>query len=305
MDEVTSVSEAHHRQRGQVWVFVAILMLVLLGILAVALDGSNAYLNRRQAQNAADAGALAGARLLALGASPAEVEAAATEYAVQRNGADSCQVTILGNTVRVSTTKRTSTFFAGVVGISEVEALAEAAATFGAPDSAGGLRPIAIKNFPYVYGEEYAIWDDNPDEDPNPETTHIIAGSYRGWLNLSCAYPASCSVGSDDLKEWMANGYQGTVQVGSWLRGDPGTRASVLKQAQVGTEVIIAVYDDIRNLYPGKEYYHVIKFAVFHITEVKATGNPKYIEGRFIRHVQMGNPSGGPDGGLRVVRLTK
>lgn len=52
-----------HR-RGQALILVAIAILVLTAILALALDGGRIYLDRRQLQDAADAGALAGSEQL-------------------------------------------------------------------------------------------------------------------------------------------------------------------------------------------------------------------------------------------------
>jgi hypothetical protein len=52
------------KQSGQAVVLVAVAVVVLTAILALALDGGGIYLDRRQAQNAADAAALAGAELL-------------------------------------------------------------------------------------------------------------------------------------------------------------------------------------------------------------------------------------------------
>jgi len=52
------------RQRGQALVLIAIAFVGLLALTALALDGSNAYGQRRRAQNGADAGALTGARFL-------------------------------------------------------------------------------------------------------------------------------------------------------------------------------------------------------------------------------------------------
>ena len=51
-------------QAGQAVVLVAISVLFLTAILALAIDGGGIFLDRRQMQNAADAGALAGAELL-------------------------------------------------------------------------------------------------------------------------------------------------------------------------------------------------------------------------------------------------
>ena len=49
------------RQRGQVLVIVAIALITLLGMVGLAVDGSNAFATRRQSQAAADAAAYAAA----------------------------------------------------------------------------------------------------------------------------------------------------------------------------------------------------------------------------------------------------
>ena len=56
------MSEHRERENGQALVQVALMLVVLLGFLALAVDVSQVYLKRRQLQNAADAGALEGAR---------------------------------------------------------------------------------------------------------------------------------------------------------------------------------------------------------------------------------------------------
>ncbi len=54
------------RARGQILVIVAGGLIGLLAIAAFALEGGTLILNRRDAQNAADLSALAGARIVAL-----------------------------------------------------------------------------------------------------------------------------------------------------------------------------------------------------------------------------------------------
>jgi Flp pilus assembly protein TadG len=49
-------------ERGQAIVILALMMIALLAFAALAIDGGNAYVERRRSQNAADASALAGAR---------------------------------------------------------------------------------------------------------------------------------------------------------------------------------------------------------------------------------------------------
>ena len=53
-------------ESGQILVFVVLFMIGLFAMLALVLDGGNTYAKRRAAQNAADAGALAGARTLCI-----------------------------------------------------------------------------------------------------------------------------------------------------------------------------------------------------------------------------------------------
>ena len=54
----------HPRERGQAIIIIAMMMVVLMTFLALAVDGGNAYLHRRQAQNASDASSIAGAALM-------------------------------------------------------------------------------------------------------------------------------------------------------------------------------------------------------------------------------------------------
>ncbi|MHB1319482.1 MAG: pilus assembly protein TadG-related protein [Anaerolineae bacterium] len=131
---------------GQVLVTVALALLVLVGIVALAVDGGNVYAERRKMQNAADAGALAGARALCLeNASSDEVEAVAQEYAIDLNGAHGAEVTIPGPfTVTVVTTETAGTFFARAIGFPEVEVAARASAMCQGPAAGGGLWPLAV-----------------------------------------------------------------------------------------------------------------------------------------------------------------
>ncbi len=81
-------------QRGQSIVIIALAMMAMLALAGLAIDGGNLFLQRRRAQNAADAGALAGTRVLAElllrcadgdSADDAQVAAAVTEM-VETNG---------------------------------------------------------------------------------------------------------------------------------------------------------------------------------------------------------------------------
>jgi len=150
------MQQLHRRNRnGQVLVLVALSLLVLLGIVALAVDGGHLYAERRKMQNAADAGALAGARVLCYEADQTppydDVVDEAKKYAVDHNGAEGAQVTVSGSlTVTVVATETATTFFARVIGFPTADVAARASAMCQGPEGAGGLWPLAVRHEVYT-----------------------------------------------------------------------------------------------------------------------------------------------------------
>lgn len=296
-------SRGRSHQDGQVLVLLAFGLVALIAILALVIDGGAIYLNRRRMQNAADAGVLAGTRVAALnGTNPAAI-AAATDYTVTRNGADTASVSANARTLTVLACENVPMSFARLLGRMSTTVCAKAGALWGPISQAANMAPIAIKEFPYLFNTPYVIWDDSSERDP---LTGYISGSYRGWLNLECVYPADCgAAGSDQLKHDMIYGSNALTHVNTWIRGDSGVKAAVIQQAHVGQILYIVVYDQIESKYANKTYYHAVKFAAFKVTQVYATGNPKGIRGEFQYYVTAGPPGDGDDGGWRVIDLTQ
>jgi len=134
-------------KRGQVLVMVALALLALLAVVALAVDIGNVYQKRRDMQNAADAGALAGAWEICFGETGTEAAAIATaeDYAINRNGADGAVVTVSTPvTVTVLATKTVETYFAGIIGFDEIHVDADATAICGKAAAAGGIWPVAF-----------------------------------------------------------------------------------------------------------------------------------------------------------------
>src|SRR4030066_14932 len=120
----------HSSERGQGLVLVALMFLALVAIMALVLDGGNAYAARRQAQNAADAGALAGATYMCKNHDETGGIVQAEAYAVSNGALNPPDVTasLSAGTVVVTATVVKDTFFAGVIGYTEVRPRAVAAA---------------------------------------------------------------------------------------------------------------------------------------------------------------------------------
>ncbi len=131
-------------EKGQSLIIIALGLIAFVAILALVLDGANAYAAKRQAQNAADAGALAGATYMCKNHDEAGGAAQAEDYAINKNDAVSAQAAanLNAGTVVVTATVERPTFFAGVLGFLNVTPTAVAAAKCEPPIGLGVL-PVA------------------------------------------------------------------------------------------------------------------------------------------------------------------
>ncbi len=117
---------------GQVMVLFALMLTVLVGFMALAIDAGFLLAERRAVQNAADASALYGGRLLSQGKTKAQVEAGALAYAKQIYGYDSSdpgvqiEAEATATQVRVEITRALPRLFLGVLYTGDWEVSARA-----------------------------------------------------------------------------------------------------------------------------------------------------------------------------------
>jgi Putative Flp pilus-assembly TadE/G-like len=269
-------SRSNSFEKGQSLLLVALLMLVFLGLLAIAMDGGNAYAMRRAAQTAADAGALAGAREICIDP-PGDPYSRAWEYSVGRNHATNADVTIDNGEVTVVAQITFRTFFAAILGRPQVTASAVATAGCFSPSGGTGVLPIAWScrlpvgasdsdDCTIKYGDDqiYIIMDSektgpDPDQDfycQDPLThlpagaldcdynddgiNDILAGGDRSWLDLNGG-----GGGASEMSDWILNGFPDEVHIHTWMGGQSGVAESVFQTAnsQVGKDVVIPVFD--------------------------------------------------------------
>lgn len=129
-------------ERGQAIVLMALLMIGLLAFAALAIDGGNTYVERRRAQNAADAGALAGARelwlhLSTLDSSDTTVQQAINDAAESNGIADSNDSP--GDTVNANVTAYYTDRAGNKLGVEVGVA--------GIPPNAGGINVVTQREF--------------------------------------------------------------------------------------------------------------------------------------------------------------
>jgi Flp pilus assembly protein TadG len=148
----------HHssktNEKGQSMVLIALMVIAFVAILALVLDGGSAYAARRTAQNAADAGALAGAQYMCKHQDATGGANTATDYAINHNGATGAvaNANLSSGTVVVTATVQQDTFFASLIGAAQVAPKATATAKCDNPSVGIGTLPVAWSCRPPVGG---------------------------------------------------------------------------------------------------------------------------------------------------------
>ena len=118
-------------------------------MLVLSIDIGLLLTERRKMQNAADAGALAGAREMCFGSGdPVTAVAVAENWATVHNpygASQTASASIFRWTMSVDVTEQAETFAAGMIGFDTVPIGAHAEAMCGAADTVCGLWPIAFE----------------------------------------------------------------------------------------------------------------------------------------------------------------
>jgi hypothetical protein len=209
-------------ERGQALVIMALGMIVLLIVVGVAVDGGTVFMERRHAQNAADAAALSGTRMLARavcnedGADDAAILAEILKIVASNNvnlGEDAengvradyvdKDLAVLGavgggsipvGSTGVSTTVdiKRKTYFLSLAGIDTSGASAHALAMTGPPLMAGGMRPFGVP-YDMVSQMDPGDWFSISFKSDGGEITWsdaITPSQHRGWMNMGYVWNA-------------------------------------------------------------------------------------------------------------------
>ena len=275
-------------QKGQTLVWVALSLVALLIVLAMALDITHVYDERRHMQNAADAGALAGARELCIGNGPGAAAAKAYEYATAENAGlypQDATVSVGSNDVTVVARERISLWFGGITGMGTFSVTARARAACGRVTEACGLWPVAFdlmmwqEMLPCNPYQVFYIWDDDKIVDctkyqcdlDGDGKNEIVAGGDRGWLDLSGAvgaYRHEClqpGCGASELGCLIRNNSGIQISLPVCVSGDSGVKAGIQNDvnSRIGDTVGIPLFDTIgcsdpTGNCPGGIRFHVV-----------------------------------------------
>jgi hypothetical protein len=253
------------RRYGQTLVQVAMLMMVFFAFMAIAIDVGHIFNERRRMQNAADAGALAGAWEICFG-DPALAEVTAREYATDRNHAQVADVSVAGGTVTVYAREATDLYVARILGIPTADINAVAVAACGPANRLCGIWPISFHlnrwielgddcydpGPPGSTGVPFYVFNDRrfeEDDDcyyrdsygnchticeacicnkiPPDDEAYVVGPGHRGWL----LFPQPSPPFPDELS---CAGNCGSNQVRCWI--DSGSYSGEVEIPQTGEE---------------------------------------------------------------------
>jgi Putative Flp pilus-assembly TadE/G-like len=298
------------RESGQVIVFIAFILIALVGMAALVIDVGSWYQADRRLQTAADAAALAGVQELPL--DPSDAQTIAEQYA-QTNyaGIPTPTVTFPNEyTIDVVANAETPGIFAPVLdsAFDVVTVHAEAQATVQAPLEMKDVAPIAvykdmacIVSDPSCFGQPVTLtFDEDAEFDPTK--------SKFGLLDLD----RDGSAGAGDMKDWLENGYSDHLPVNTDYPPANGEKNGIkqeLEDAADDDRVLLFPVFDTASASTG---YHVIGWAAFVIDEVvKWNGHDHEITGHFVTFIATDLAGGGTnpdpdlDFGVHVITLTR
>ncbi|MCU1518901.1 MAG: putative Flp pilus-assembly TadE/G-like [Pseudarthrobacter sp.] len=268
---------ADHAERGAAGVTVAVMMLVLIGAGALAVDTGQIYAERAQLQNGADAGALAVAKSCQPGPCTPSLAGPLANANSNDNASDaSVNLSVAGQvTVTTSTRNGSSAFlskmFASALNSGPVTVGATATAAWGSPGSGTAALPLTFAPCQFdingatdtilTHGSETCV-SDSP-------SGQVIPGGFA-WLSSD---PGQC---------------RATVHP-----DDPSTAGVVDPYAR--TDTGLSMPNECKTLLPGL-LNTVILFPVFSST-VGTGSNAKYYIKGFAAFQLLGYSFPGASGG--------
>jgi hypothetical protein len=256
--------------RGSIAIIVAVAFVPLAMALAVVADGGRVWMEKQELQNQVEAAALAAAQSYAVDGTSCSPAA----LALVRGDATCSRVpTSNGSVTTVSSSDDVSLFFAQLFGRSSAGVEASASVRIGPVESVTGLRPLAM----CIGNEALVEWLASGKTSTEVYTIGVAAttpecgGKVPGNWGVLDFDGGSNS--NRDTREWIANGYPGSVSVGETFDGDPGVPSTSMRLGDlVGQSVVLPVFENPR-LEGSNATYDVVGFVKVRLVGVTLSGS--------------------------------
>lgn len=268
--------------RGQVLALFTLALVAIVAMVGLVIDGGDAFLQRRQMQNVADAAAMAAGYSFAMTGNEAAAEAdgvdnaAANGYSLEANGATvsvDVAAAVNGSNIVTTISRPHRNWFSGVVGMPFWDVTVTASVITGIPNGVYGLMPIIVNEdaFKDYESGELVTFDEPPvgsGDIPQDSTTF-------NWTNYCTASGTTCNADTTTVNALIAaEGVQLEVTLDDNINPlNAGSHTQLFSSlaGAVGTEFPIAVVNDAGEL---------MGWAFFTLTG-SVGGSTKQIEGYF------------------------
>ncbi|MEV8082779.1 Tad domain-containing protein [Pseudarthrobacter oxydans] len=287
------VKDHKHRERGAAGVMVAVMMVVLIGAGALAVDTGQIYAERAQLQNAADAGALAGVDICSESGGCTQADANAVAEALANSNSNDNKSTVqsvdlsVPGEVTVTTSTKDGTTNAGFLSKMFASALNAPAATVGATATAKWLYPTkGIAVLPLTFapcefkddGLPHKILTQGGAQDCNGlnPSNQVIPGGFA-WLDPDGS--TGCKV-TAEIGQWSETSAGAAVPNGCIDLFNPSLNPSL-----AGSTVALPVYKYTCAGMPAAQFgscngssvqYFIEKWAGFKLQAWNFSGQAKY-----------------------------
>lgn len=335
MKKLFNISAILKSDKGATLVYVALLLVIFLGIAAFAIDIGYHTIVRNQLQNAADAAAIAACNTLydrtggpvKFPAPPPDWAAASAEAAtaITINKADNKPLStgaiatgwwditqpslgLRANTitpaandgpaVRVTITKSAGQNAGPIVNFFG-QILGVSTADSGATATAVAASPGSVRPGSVLPIAIYKLVADQWGTYNSPLKTIKIGSDYHYPPSVAGQWTSFKDVdnSASNLKKLVVTGNLTELSIGEKIYIAPGTKASPYKEIPVPSDIVLPVIDDI----DPKTMQPIVGFIGFHITD--SNQGKKYIEGYFTTAPSYGGPIGSHYGPLDLCRL--
>ena len=299
-------------ESGQVVVIMLLFLTALIGGVALTLDVGSWYREHRQAQQTADAAALAGAQVLP--AAPDQALGLAQTFADKNGGGVNASggITFLSSfepndTVVVKVTRTAPGFFSKLFGIDSVNVHATASARAAVPIDVRYAAPIVVN----VLHPDLAGTPGCPCFNSDTSIPLGKDGAPGSFGLIDLLQGDKGNAGSSTLGQWIQTGFGGYLDLG-YYDSDPGakfesTDIGAALTARIGTDLLFPVYDSLTGTGANAQY-HIIGWAAFHLESFTAHGNVGSVNGYFTQVIWDGiqsatAPAAGSDFGVYSIAL--
>lgn len=301
-------------KKGNSAIMFLVTSTLFIGVLAFVIDAGLMYAEKSKLQNAVDAMALAAMQDYPKGQTSMLNQA--YRYA-GLNDLDplNVQITFADNNKKITVTasKKVTFFFARIFNITDANVDAKASAKVGPIMGANGIRPLAVEQQTFVFGQTYTL-------------KKGAGGGYTGNYGAL----ALGGTGSSIYRNNLMYGYHDNLEIGDLVRigedmeTEPGNMSGptydgiryILDQdthshtdlAKLEKNcprlIVIPVVDSLDV--DGRSTVKIVGFANFFLEEVDYIGGQTEVKGKFIKTLGHGEISdGATDYGMTGIKLVE